>query len=333
MKIIIDYRNTYKSQHALRTFTDEFWRDITNLHPGHEFIFISTSKNAVAPPGENVRIHPLRKMPVQWLERARLHRLLTALEADRMVVMQENTFAFSIYLWDKKSSKLAAVPHKQLLFMGSTATATPATSVCIPPALPDIITSMSWAEAESIKTQYTGGRSFFLFSGDISEQHQLIELLKAFSAFKKWQQSNMQLVIAGSTTAWTDMLEEKLQLYKYREDVVLLKKSSTAVTAKLVAACYAMLYPVKGSVFPLSLLWALQSHKAIIASASASNRQLTSAAAWVEENETAAGFAKAMILLYKDENQQQLLVQQAKEQALLFNRQQMLSAAWQQIEQ
>jgi glycosyltransferase involved in cell wall biosynthesis len=333
MKIIIDYRNTYKSQNALRTFTDEFWRDITILHPGHEFIFLTAGKKTVTPWAENVRFHPLLKMPVQWLERTRLKRLLAALEADRMVVLQENTFAYNIYLCDKKSNKLAALPDKQLLFTGSTATSAPATPVCIPPALTDIITSLSWAEAESIKTQYTGGRSFFLFSGDISEQHQLIELLKAFSAFKKWQQSNMQLVIAGSTTAWTDMLEEKLQLYKYRQDVVLLKNSSTEVTAKLVAACYAMLYPVKGPVFPLALLWALQSHKAIIATASETNRQLTSAAAWVAENETATGFAKAMILLYKDESQQLLLVQQAKEQALLFNRRQMLSAAWQQIEQ
>ena len=333
MKIIIDYRNTYKSQNALRTFTDEFWRDTTILHPGHEFIFITTGKKTGPLSGEKVRIHPLRKMPFQWLERARLNRLLTAMEADRMVILQANTFAFSVYLCDKKNSKLAAMPDKQLLFTGSTATAAIPGLVNILPALPDTITSLSWAEAESIKTQYTGGRSFFLFSGDLSEQHQLIELLKAFSVFKKWQQSNMQLVIAGSAAAWTAMLEEKLQLYKYREDVVLLKSNSTTVTAKLAAACYAMLYPVKGSVFPLALLWALQSHKAIIATASEANRQLTGAAAWVEENETAAGFAKAMILLYKDESRQQLLVQQAKEQALQFNRQQMLSSAWQQIEQ
>ena len=37
--------------------------------------------------------------------------------------------------------------------------------------------------------------------------------------------------------------------------------------------------------------------------------------------------------LIEEARRKQLLVQQAKEQALLFNRQQMLSAAWQQIEQ
>src|SRR5450755_4519234 len=77
----------------------------------------------------------------------------------------------------------------------------------IKPACRTVITSLPWAETESIKTQYTGGRSFFLFIGNIGEQHHLVELLKAFSSFKKWQQSNMQLVIAGYTTAFTDRFE------------------------------------------------------------------------------------------------------------------------------
>jgi hypothetical protein len=72
----------------------------------------------------------------------------------------------------------------------------------------------------------------------------------------------------------------------------------------------------------------VQSNKAVIATDTAVNRQLTNAAAWVEPGNTVEGFAKAMILLYKDEQQQQLLVQQTKEQATQFNRQEMIAAAW-----
>ncbi len=146
--------------------------------------------------------------------------------------------------------------------------------------------------------------------------------------FKKWQQSNMQLVIAGRTTGWTEVLEEKLLTYKYREDVAVLENIKNEETAKLVAASYALVYPVSGNVFPLAMLWAVQSNKAIIATDTIVNRQLTNAAAWVEPGNTVEGFAKAMILLYKDEQQQQLLVQQTKEQAMQFNRQQMIEAVW-----
>lgn len=143
----------------------------------------------------------------------------------------------------------------------------------------------------------------------------------------------MQLVIAGSTASWTEVFEEKLLSYKYKEDIVLLKNTSNTEIAKLVAASYAMVYPVAGPAFPLALLWAIQGNKAMIATDNEMNRQFTNAAAWVEHNTTAEGFAKAMILLYKDENQQQLLIQQTKEQSKEFDRQQMLAAAWQCIEQ
>ncbi len=333
MKIIIDYRNTYKSQTTLRTFTDEFWRDITSQHPAHEFVFLVSGKTALLEAGENIGLRRLRKLPLQWLDHARRKKVVVNMGADRLVTPHEKTFAFDIYCIEKQHKTLPGMPGKQLLFTGNIAASAHAQQVFIAPAQQQIITGQSWTEAESVKTQYTGGRSFFLFTGDISEDHQLIELLKAFSIFKKWQQSNMQLVLAGSYTAWTDTLEEKLQTYKYREDVVLLKNNNPNITAQLVAACYAMLYPAGAPVFPLALLWAVQSHKAVIATGNATNRQLTSAALWVDEHQTAEGFSKAMILLYKDESQLQLLVQQAKQEAAVFDRQQMLAAAWQHIEQ
>jgi glycosyltransferase involved in cell wall biosynthesis len=333
MKIIIDYRNTFKNQTALRTFTDEFWRDFTSLHPAHVFVLLTTGKKELPETGQNLEWRRLRKLPLQWLDNARRTRMVLAMGADRMITLHGNTFAFDIYFADKQHKKLPALPNKQLQFTAGAGASTHPQPVYIRPAQQKIITELSWAEAESTKTQYTGGRSFFLFTGDIGAQHQLIELLKAFSVFKKWQQSNMQLVITGSYTDWTDTLEEKLQTYKYRQDVVLLKNKNTDVTARLVAACYAMLYPVSTAVFPLALLWAVQSHKAVIATGNDTNRRLTSAALWVEENQTAEGFSKAMILLYRDESQLQLLVQQAKQEAAVFDRQQMLAAVWQHIEQ
>lgn len=323
MKIIIDYRNTYKDQHALRTFTDEFWRDFTSLHPQHQFIFLVSGKKELLEAGENLGLRRLRKLPLQWLDHARRKKAVMAMGAARLIVPHEKTFAFDIYSTDKPPALPAG---KQLLFERGQPGG-------IAPAHAEVITELPWTEAESIKTQYTGGRSFFLFTGDISDTHRLIELLKAFSGFKKWQQSNMQLVIAGSVTDWTDTLEEKLQTYRYREDVILLKNISTDLTARLVAASYAMLYPAAAAVFPLAMLWAVQSHKAIIATGNAVNRGLTGAALWVNEDETVEGFSKAMILLYKDEARLQALVQQAKNEAALFNRQQLLAAVWQHIEQ
>jgi glycosyltransferase involved in cell wall biosynthesis len=320
-------------------FTGEFWQDMALLQTGHDFIFITSKKMTPKQPVKNVHTQRLKKTHFQWIDQKRLGKMLTEWQADRLITIQETGFSISNHFIKKNDKKPAAQPGRQVLFATGKSAQQPAQNTSlqavtvIPPALREAITSLSWAETESIKTQYTGGRSFFLFTGDISEHHRLIELLKAFSLFKKWQLSNMQLVIAGSATKWTDVFEEKLSSYKYKQDVVLLKNISNTEMPKLAAACYALVYPVAENVFPLALLRAVQSNKAIIATDNQMNRQITGAAAWVDNNNTAEGFAKEMILLYKDENQQQLLVQQTKEEAKQFNRQQMLATAWQCIEQ
>lgn len=101
---------------------------------------------------------------------------------------------------------------------------------------------MEWEEREQIKNTYTEGREYFLFTGNIYPPDQLILLLKAFSHFKKWQLSNMKLVLAGPTNKKTAKLKEKLATYKYKEDVVILENPSPELTNRLFLAAYSPVY-------------------------------------------------------------------------------------------
>jgi glycosyltransferase involved in cell wall biosynthesis len=338
MKIAIDFRIKYNNDRALSVFTTEFWQDMAVLKSDHGFIFITGEGKPSDQLTKNTSIQKLGRNNIKWLDQKKLDKALFAWQADCFITMHENGFRIN-HLFNKKgTNKKFFQTDEQVMFlynaeeqMKKTGLPEPVISV-IKPACGKVITALSWTEAESIKTQYTGDRSFFLFIGNISEQHQLVELLKAFSIFKKWQQSNMQLVIAGYTTKWAGILEEKLQTYKYKSDVVIIKNATSTEIAKLLGACYAALYPVAENIFPLGLLWAIQSNKAVIASDNYINRQITEKAEWVEISNTAEGFAKAMILLYKDEKHQQLLVQQTIEPARQFNRGQMLAEVWARIE-
>ncbi|MEP7280198.1 MAG: glycosyltransferase [Bacteroidota bacterium] len=338
MKIVIEPGLTYNTDRALGIFTNELWQDLAILAPGHQFFLLEDEKNAAEPTLKTLPVQKIRKTGIRWLDQRQLNKTLTSLAADRFISPQPGGFCILTCSPEKGIAKRAAMAGRSVVFTGHTAGQTPGNSKPTPvitlvkPACSPIITSLSWTEAESVKTQYTGGRSFFLFIGNISEPYQLVALLKAFSIFKKWQQSNMQLVIAGYTTDWTEVFEEKLLHYKYRNDVVMIKNPASTEMAKLVAASYAVLYPATENVFPLGLVWALQSHKAIIAADSEVNRQLTTAAEWVDVNNTSDAFAKAMMLLYKDENRQQWLVQQTRQTAHLFNRRQMMTEVWQCIE-
>lgn len=327
MKLAIQFRNTWFSHNALRVFTYEFWEDMTSRQPDHDFMIFSDQKIA-SWPAPATTLKYIKKTGLPWLDTLQFKIALAAWQPDRLITVQETGFTVSSF------QKGRAVAIRQVVFSGAQPPPKSATRVIeMPIALRHVIPSLTWAEAESVKTQYTAGRSFFLFAEDISDQHRLIELLKAFSAFKKWQLSNMQLVIAGSSTAWTDDFEEKLSTYKFKDDVTVLKKLSNSEIARLTAASYAMVYPAAPGVFPMGLLWAVQGHKAVIAADNPACRKVTGSAIWVEDNNTAEGFAKAMILLYKDESRQQELVQQMKEQAAQYTRNQLLETAWQCIEQ
>ncbi|MEP6747738.1 MAG: glycosyltransferase [Bacteroidota bacterium] len=338
MKIAIDFRITYKNDKALSVFTREFWEDMAIIKPGHEFLFITDQDKPADHLPKNIHIRKLTGSSIKWLHQKKLKNALAEWNANFFITVQDNGFLVNHSLNKKNTSKKEMPADEKIVFIYNAAVQTknrilpePVISA-IKPVCSTVITSLSWAEAESIKTQYTGDRSFFLFVGNISGEHLLIDLLKAFSTFKKWQQSNMQLVIAGYTTAWAQVFEEKLQTYKYKSDVVIIKNTTSTIISKLLAASYATLYPGAENTFPLGLLWAVQSNKAIIATDNYSNRQITETAEWVDKNNTAEGFAKAMILLYKDEKHQQLLVQQTVEAAKQFNRPRMLEEVWACIE-
>jgi glycosyltransferase involved in cell wall biosynthesis len=332
MKIAVDLRNTYNNDPALGVFTRECWQDMAALKPDHTFIFLQARKGPFFPGPKNVVIRTVKYAGIGWYDRWKLHQTLRRLKADRVINILQTGFRIS-WLFHNKNKKIAGEADRLVLFepngaayMQKNKTVPPVT--VIKPAYRSGAGDLSWTAAESIKTQFTGGRSFFLFTGNIAAQHQLIELLKAFSIFKKWQQSNMQLVIAGYSSAWTEMLEEKLQQYKFRADIVLLKDPAGGIIEQLVAACYAVLLPISENIFCPSLLLAVQSGKALIASSQPVSHAVIAAAEWVDKNDTAEGFAKAMILLYKDEKHLQRLEYQSRQEAMQLNRGQMLYAVW-----
>lgn len=329
MKTIIDFRLDEKFSPSIGAYLEQLWIDIASVRPEHPFVFLTeqTAADSYPPP---ITVKTIKKSSFGWLDRKRL---LTLLEEENagMYISFGGSVTHVLPLHGPASYKkdFRQTPLS-IVFSGAEALQQPAqpagTLQYIQPALPGIITAnaLSWTETESIRTQHTGGREYFLFTGDIDAPHQLVELLKAFSLFKKRQQSNMQLVIAGYATGWTDGFEEKLSTYKYRADVVLLQDPEWQETVRLAAAAYAIVYPSVSDILPLAVLLGLQAGVPVIASDIPAVRELTDAAAWVDNNRLEEGFSQAMMLLYKDESHKQQLVQQARRRAEGVNREQML---------
>ncbi|MDE3254289.1 MAG: glycosyltransferase family 4 protein, partial [Bacteroidota bacterium] len=178
---------------------------------------------------------------------------------------------------------------------------------------------LPWLEKESIKEQYADGKEYFLFTGGIHPRKNLLTLLKAFSLFKKWQNSNMKLLIAGRLAWQYEDLLEKLKTYKYRKDVVMLGYLSDEQLESITASAYALVYPSWFEGFGLPLLEAMQSEIPVIASNAGSLPETGGEAALYAPPSDPDALAKHMLSLYKDENLRTSRIEAGKLQAARFN--------------
>jgi len=169
----------------------------------------------------------------------------------------------------------------------------------IKPGIDEIFKPLDWKEKEIIREKYTGGKAYFLCSGDDHENKNLINLLKAFSFFKKRQKSNMLLLIAGNTDT---IFKKELNSYKYRDEVKLLESLEKEDLAKIMAAAYTLFYPAIYSDLVLSPLQAMQCAVPVVASDTGAIHSVCGNAAIYFDPGDHKDMAEKMMLVFKDEN-------------------------------
>lgn len=190
---------------------------------------------------------------------------------------------------------------------------------------------LSWQYKEEVKAGFADGREYFLFTGGIHPRKNLMNLLKAFSLFKKWQHSNMKLLVAGRLAWQYDAILEKLKSYKYRDDVVLLGYLPDEQLAKITASAYALVYPSFFEGFGLPIIESMQCGVPVITSNTSSMPEIGGDAALYADPSNPDSIAKQMLILYKDESKRALLAEAGKIQAAKFSWDKAAGQVWQNI--
>ncbi len=175
----------------------------------------------------------------------------------------------------------------------------------INPGIDEIFKPVDWEEKEIIKEKYSEGKAYFLFSGEIDQRSNLINLLKAFSFFKKRQKSNMMLLITGNAG---EAFKKELSTYKFRNDVLLLEKMALEDLAKITAAAYALIYPVVYADFALPVLRAMQCSVPVITSNAGALPGICGDAVLYCKHDDFKDIAENMMLVFKDEGKANELV-------------------------
>ena len=187
------------------------------------------------------------------------------------------------------------------------------------------------AEKVTIKEKYAEGKEYFLYSGTIASQKNLINLLKAFSFFKKRQKSNMLLLIAVDMNADHDEFINGLKTFKFRHEVKSVGPLPASDLALVFASAYAFVYPSGLEDPVLPALEAMQCGVPVITGNSGVTAELCGDAALYADPGDYSEMADKMMLLFKDESRKKELIEKAIKQAVGFNPENAANQLWQSI--
>lgn len=232
---------------------------------------------------------------------------------DRVVL--KNSWQLQI----KKANKLIALSTSVKGDLVARGIITDSKVQTIKPVVSSLFRPFNSEEKKWAKEAFTLGKEYFLFADDLSERKNVIGLLKAFSLFKKRQQTGFKLVIAGSVSAKFKSFHEKLANYKYREDVVFVPDPSTEDLASLIGGAYALIEPSRYEGVAYSVLRAIQAKTPMILGSIKSMQEIAGNAGLYFDLSSVQDLADKMMLLYKDETLRNKLISNGELQQLNFS--------------
>ncbi len=370
MIIVINTRSLFSGQpERHRNFIDETFYRIVKEHPEHEFIFVvdKSDEKRFAFAANNTAIHtvpfPSSSLLWKYWYSVKLPAVLKKYKADVLVCgdgccslktkIPQCLLVYDLSFLNKplviKKSKAAFLKRNMPKFLvkaRSVATITSHLKKTIKdgyqvsgskidtvyPGISENFQPLSIEEKIELKNKYTEGKEYFLYSGAIHAGKNLIDLLKAFSLFKKRQQTNMKLVLAGSVAINYNSFSKSLQTYKYRNDVVLTGHLEENELAKLTGASYGLINPCVAEELDVVVLEAMQCNVPVIVANTVTMHEVTKNAALYATASNNKDLADKMMLLYKDEKGRNEMINKGSELIVAFNWDATARLLWQSIQ-
>ena len=194
------------------------------------------------------------------------------------------------------------------------------------------LNKISLDDREMVKSKFAGGNEYFIYTGEIALHKNLLNLLKAFSAFKKRQKSSMQLVIAGNPGFKYEIFKEDLRHFKFKEDVRVFENVNIEQLVQLTESSYAMVYTSNYECFATQALQAMVCGVPVIAPSSGAAPEILEDAALYSDHEDFKEIAIKMMMLFRDENLRNELIKKGEIQAAKYDWDTAASRLWKSLE-
>src|SRR6185437_5908339 len=185
---------------------------------------------------------------------------------------------------------------------------------------------LEYEEKESIKEGYAEGNEYFIYKGFIGQQQNLMNLIKAFSAFKKRQKSKMKLIIAGNPGVGYGEFLASLKGYRFKKELKILGDVTKMEIAKITASAYAMVYVPPFETSSAVPLEAMKCDVPVIASSTGALPEFCGDTALYADPANFKNIAENMMLIFKDEKRRKELIEKGRALTMKFSGEQNLNA-------
>lgn len=281
---------------------------------------------------------PERADPADWMEKksyARIYqkRLLQSLrEAETIFSFSEKDKTFLVRQLAGSRAEVGKGMDGRTTDYGA-----PDKIVVVQGAADERYEPLSGEEKEKIKLAYADGKEYFLAIVSGARPAELIDLLKAFSRFKKRQQSNMQLVLTGvrPDPGIADIItfpDAKLDSYKYRSAIHVYNRLPEQDWSGLVAASYAFVDLFSRESLGLPVLNAWKAGVPVVTTVTGCLPEIGGEAVLYARPGDQASLASQLMLLYKDESQRTSLIEKGKMRLQLLSWERSAGQVWEGIE-
>ena len=198
----------------------------------------------------------------------------------------------------------------------------------IPFTPPAAFRTFEWHEKIMVKAQQADNKEYFIAVLEDEAEENFITLLKAFTKFKTWQQSSMQLLILPKYESFSNNIRQKHETYKYKEDVRLLEDLEETQIASVLASAYAMVLMWTTLPDLVVLTAALQCSLPVISPNDNDVKEYAGDAALYLHDKSIENLSDALIRLYKDENLHEQLKEACNKRSALLNRYEYENRLW-----
>jgi len=188
------------------------------------------------------------------------------------------------------------------------------------------------SEKVKVKSKFTDGNNYFLFVGSLHPRKNIINLIKAFDAFKIANDNNIKLVLAGAKYYWTSEMEQCLKNMHHKTDVIFTGRIGDEDIYLLTAAAECVTYIPYFEGFGIPIIEAMQCAVPVITSNITSMPEVASDAALLVNPFDVAEIANAMTEIVTDKNLREVLIAKGLQRAQDFSWQRSADLLWQCIE-